>query len=278
VKAAYQPHTVLQLEVGAAGATSMSDIASAKPEYDIFISYAREDEPRVNVLVAALESEGWKVFWDRLIPPGTTWEDFIGVHLDSAPVVITVWSTVSIKSRFVKAEANRALRRDVLTPVSIDSVDPPFGFEEINSLQLADWLAAGGGPLPKLLRKGIERKLHRNTSIPAPSVPAVASDSALGEASPCISPTKLEATWRNAAEGILSNEAGSNSQTRDHADVAEAALPIPTRPGDENKHGDGETHTPPYASRPRAMGQRAAIAGTAFLAVAMAAAAFYFYE
>jgi hypothetical protein len=33
---------------------------------DIFISYAREDRPRVERLAAALEQCGWSVWWDML--------------------------------------------------------------------------------------------------------------------------------------------------------------------------------------------------------------------
>ncbi|HEX8115262.1 MAG TPA: hypothetical protein VF516_46365 [Kofleriaceae bacterium] len=32
---------------------------------DIVISYAREDERRVQLLCQALEAQGWSVFWDR---------------------------------------------------------------------------------------------------------------------------------------------------------------------------------------------------------------------
>jgi hypothetical protein len=35
---------------------------------DIFLSYAREDESRVQPLADVLAQHGWSVFWDRRIP------------------------------------------------------------------------------------------------------------------------------------------------------------------------------------------------------------------
>ena len=38
---------------------------------DVFISYAREDEPKARQLADALTVRGWEVWWDRHIPPQT---------------------------------------------------------------------------------------------------------------------------------------------------------------------------------------------------------------
>ena len=118
---------------------------SPRPETEIFVSYSKEDAARVQVFVAAMEREGWKVFWDQDILPGEVWESYIGVHLDAAPVVIAVWSEQSVKSRYVRSEVNRAYRRNVLIPVFIDAVEPPFGLDHIQAADLVGWLADGGG-------------------------------------------------------------------------------------------------------------------------------------
>jgi TolA-binding protein len=132
---------------------------SPRSESEIFVSYSQEDATRVQVLVTALEVEGWKVFWDQSIPYGEDWDSHIGVHLDAAPVVVVVWSYNSIKSRYVREEANRALKRNSLVPVQIDPVDQPFGFGHLNVADLADWLAIGGGILPPRLKSSILRRI-----------------------------------------------------------------------------------------------------------------------
>ncbi|TAN83988.1 MAG: toll/interleukin-1 receptor domain-containing protein [Gallionella sp.] len=68
---------------------------------DIFISYAREDEARVEPLVHVLENQGWSVFWDRRIPAGQSWRSYIGRALAEAKCVIVAWSNESVHSNWV---------------------------------------------------------------------------------------------------------------------------------------------------------------------------------
>ena len=48
---------------------------------DIFVSYASEDRAKAQTLARFFESEGWSTFWDRTIPVGMTWNQFIGKEL-----------------------------------------------------------------------------------------------------------------------------------------------------------------------------------------------------
>lgn len=113
---------------------------------DIFISYAREDKARAQILAEALERHNFSVWWDKKIPPGKTWEEFIGGALDSAKSVIVLWSEVSVKSNWVKEEADRAARRGVLIPVFIDKIQPPLGFGRIEAADLINWQGESSNP------------------------------------------------------------------------------------------------------------------------------------
>src|SRR6516165_3857836 len=106
---------------------------------DIFISYAREDQPWAEMLAQMLEGRGWSTFWDRTIPIGKTWRETIGSELDSARCVIVVWSKTSIESGWVQEEADDAKRRGVLVPVLIDNIQPPIGFRSIQAAHLQNW-------------------------------------------------------------------------------------------------------------------------------------------
>ena len=106
---------------------------------DIFVSYAREDQTQVALVVAALEAHGWSVFWDRRIPAGQTWRSHIGRALNQAHCVVVAWSEHSIQSDFVIEEAARGQRRHILVPVLLDLVDPPLGFGEIHAADLSGW-------------------------------------------------------------------------------------------------------------------------------------------
>jgi hypothetical protein len=62
---------------------------SAAPP-DIFISYAREDEPWVRPLAVELGTRGRTVFWDRRIPSGQSWHNYIGRAVKAARCVVVV--------------------------------------------------------------------------------------------------------------------------------------------------------------------------------------------
>ena len=118
---------------------------------DIFVSYKREDQPRISPLFQALTNKGLKVWWDQDIGGGEAWRDRIEAALDAARCVIVVWSENSVGQAggFVKDEASRGLRRNILLPVRIDKVSPPLGFGECQTLDLVGWR---GNPSDALIR------------------------------------------------------------------------------------------------------------------------------
>jgi hypothetical protein len=106
---------------------------------DIFFSYAREDQARVAPVVAALETCGWSVFWDRRIPAGQTWRSHIGRALDEARCVVVAWSEHSIRSEWVIEEADDGRERGILVPALLDPVRAPRGFRGIQAADLSSW-------------------------------------------------------------------------------------------------------------------------------------------
>src|SRR5215218_704246 len=115
--------------------------ALATPGADVFLSYKAEDQARVKPLVAALESEGFSVWWDAQIGSGANWRDEIQSHLDSAKCVIVAWSKGSVgrEGNFVRDEAAHAQRRGVYLPVRLEQVQPPLGFGEVQAPSLKGW-------------------------------------------------------------------------------------------------------------------------------------------
>lgn len=103
---------------------------------DVFVSYAREDLPRVKHLVGMLEAQGWSVFWDRQILPGQQWSSLLEEKLAAAKAVLVVWSRSSVQSEWVKAEAMAARERGILVPVRIDAAQIPLPFGLIQTADL----------------------------------------------------------------------------------------------------------------------------------------------
>ncbi len=145
---------------------------------DIFISYAHEDKERVAPIVDELEKIGWSVFWDRTIPPGKDWLSYIEKKLEVSSCVVVVWSASSVKSakdNWVLDEAVEAKKRDILVPLRIDEVDPPFGFRRAQSADLSHWEKNSAEPDFQQLVAAISDiiPVPQNSSLPEALPPAV---------------------------------------------------------------------------------------------------------
>lgn len=106
---------------------------------DIFISYARADKDRAELLAEAFSRQGWSVWWDREIPPGKSFDETIESALNSARCIIVLWSKDSVSSRWVKTEAAEGAERGILVPALIDKVQIPLEFKRIEAADLSDW-------------------------------------------------------------------------------------------------------------------------------------------
>jgi hypothetical protein len=106
---------------------------------DVFISYSRADRDRAQTVARALEKQGFTVWWDRKIPPGKTFDEVIQEALQTSSCVTVLWSTTSVKSDWVKEEAQNGAARGVLVPVLIDDVPIPLGFGRIQTANLVGW-------------------------------------------------------------------------------------------------------------------------------------------
>jgi adenylate cyclase len=106
---------------------------------DIFVSYSRHDKARVAPLVAALEAEGWSVWWDPAITPGEEFDEQISRELDATRCLIAVWTNDSVDSRWVRGEARDAYDRGVLVPVRFENARLPIDFRAVHTTDLDDW-------------------------------------------------------------------------------------------------------------------------------------------
>jgi adenylate cyclase len=106
---------------------------------DLFVSYARSDKPRVAPLVAALEAQGWSVWWDPEIAPGQEFDRLIADELQKARAVVAVWTPASVASRWVRGEARVGADRGVLAPVRFEGVDLPIDLRAIHTTDLDGW-------------------------------------------------------------------------------------------------------------------------------------------
>jgi adenylate cyclase len=106
---------------------------------DIFVSYARADKPRVAPFIAALERQGWSVWWDPEIAPGQEFDTLIASELKQAQAVVVVWTPASVQSRWVRGEARVGADRNALVPVRLDNAELPIDARAIHTIELDGW-------------------------------------------------------------------------------------------------------------------------------------------
>lgn len=115
--------------------------------HDIFLSYSTKDRDRLKPLFQALAQQGWSVFWDhQSIHTGENWHRKIEEAINNSRCVVVVWSKHSIQSEWVLEEASRGKARNVLLPIRIDAIEPPFGFGMRQAGDFTGWNGKGDHP------------------------------------------------------------------------------------------------------------------------------------
>jgi tetratricopeptide (TPR) repeat protein len=125
----------------------------------IFLSYARDDRDFAKRLARVLEDHGHQLWWDRRLDGGEEFGAEIEAALAESDVVLVAWSTSSVKSRWVRDEAAVGGDSGRLVPLSIDGSQPPMGFRQFHTVELADWKGGKRDRRTADLLQSIERKL-----------------------------------------------------------------------------------------------------------------------
>lgn len=109
---------------------------------EIFFSYSGKDRERVRQVHAALAAQGFDIFWDQTVPPGTDWDTWIRDHLKQAKCAIVFWSAHSVISANVRHEATIAREVGKLIPTLLDTLETaqyPMGLFTVQAANLSAW-------------------------------------------------------------------------------------------------------------------------------------------
>jgi hypothetical protein len=87
----------------------------------IFISYAHKDSEAVLPVIARLQKDGYRVWYDEGIAPGSNWDVYISEHLDRSCNVLGFLSKNYVKSQNCKDEL--ALTRSKGKPMNLVYLD-----------------------------------------------------------------------------------------------------------------------------------------------------------
>lgn len=142
---------------------------------DIFISYSREDRTTARHFAECFEKEGFSVWWDAVLRSGETFDEVIETELKAARAVVVLWSRRSVASRWVRAEATMADRRNKLAPAIIEPCDRPIIFELTHTIDLSEWTGDRvDDPWPSFV-KDLHRLVERGKR-PRHTSPAITDD------------------------------------------------------------------------------------------------------
>ena len=106
---------------------------------DVFVSYARVDEPQAERVAEALRADGYRAWRDDELPAHRAYADVIEERLKSAKAVVVLWSAEAAKSQWVRAEADAARELGTLIQATLDGGVPPMPFNQIQCAALTDW-------------------------------------------------------------------------------------------------------------------------------------------
>ena len=97
---------------------------------DIFVSYARPDEPLAKRVTDALREERYNVWRDDELPAHRPYADVIKERLTAANAVVVLWSAHSSTSQWVRSEADTARIAGTLVQATVDGSIPPMPFDQ----------------------------------------------------------------------------------------------------------------------------------------------------
>jgi len=106
---------------------------------DVFVSYARSDEPQAERVATALRAEGYQVWRDDELPAHRAYADVIEERLNGAKAVMVLWSAESSRSQWVRAEADAARSAGKMVQATLDRTIPPMPFNQVQCADLSDW-------------------------------------------------------------------------------------------------------------------------------------------
>ncbi|TPE58789.1 TIR domain-containing protein [Sandaracinobacter neustonicus] len=140
------------------------------PEADfLFVSYSHADAKAAATVVQTLQSAGFTVWWDALIPGGDRFGATTNDALERAKAVVVLWSKASVGSHWVHDEATFARDKRRLVPLSIDGSEPPLGFRQFQYIDVSKDGMKPGSPAMQRAIESLGLLMERGAPDAAPA-------------------------------------------------------------------------------------------------------------
>ena len=210
-------------------------------QYDVFISYAREDRRSTSRLAEILEKRGFSVWWDQRLVPGSLFDRVIERKLRDARCVLVLWSARSIRSNWVNKEAKIALKGNKLLPLMLEETRLPRMFRRVHAANFVNWDGSPRAAAVRDLSALLDDRIHPPGGIYSMDLEMVTYDSLERMGLPCsgmhlVNCLNRADAWRRSAflskHGILELEPGRYSMLfREEFDrVSRCSRTVPVDP------------------------------------------------
>ncbi len=196
---------------------------------DIFISYKKERRAHAERLAAVLEAYGYEVWWDYELAVGPDFRDQIEAKLEVSKLVIVLWCSGAVKSKFVRSEASRADKREKLIQCYLEWVEPPLGFEEAQGQPLVNWTGepdgeALAGLIDAITARLGERRRSENVVRLISGLPALPEIEPMSVIDPAETEPADGAALPDAGSGAIAALAGAASASAARWELIEKSL------------------------------------------------------
>ena len=134
---------------------------------DIFFSYKSDDRAAVEPLVRPLEAGGFTVWWDPSIVPGERYASAIPPRARRLPPA-SWWRGRAARSTRSGCRTRPASRATAACWCpSLDGVDPPLGFRQLQTVSLAGWQGQPDDPRVAHFLAGVRRLVNGSGKVEA---------------------------------------------------------------------------------------------------------------
>jgi len=106
---------------------------------DVFISYKREDRPRVAIIAELLADLGLSAWFDASLVSGDTWQSVINREAGQASAMLVCWTPQAAASVQVLREVLEGVRRKIYAPVMVERCELPAELNRTHMPDLSDW-------------------------------------------------------------------------------------------------------------------------------------------
>lgn len=106
---------------------------------DVFISYKRQDRPRIAVIAELLSDLGLSAWFDASLVCGDTWQGVIAREVGQASAMLVCWTPEAVRSLQVMREVLEGVKRKIYAPVRLQACVLPAELNAKHMPDLTDW-------------------------------------------------------------------------------------------------------------------------------------------